>query len=328
MGALSPAMNASQLNKLAMYREVGVCLAVLASNAAPPALPGLLTVFRTALAELDAWADAQAKPTRGSIDRREQTLTAATELAVAVAGLVSSYAHAHKRPDLAALAHVKRSHFHQIRRSERMVLAQRVHDTAHSLLAELCGYGVTPALLADLQARINLASLAVSIPRTAAADKKAATAQLTAAFAELDALLCHELDPLLVILHLTDPTAHARYRIARQIIHRGGHRRATSEAAHLAASTPAVPSLSAPPLSAPSHPTDATPAASPTANIDQSDIAPAPLPGTVDPQPPLAALPIAATDRSPPPNRHGGSITRKFYAALRHWPTWAQQRRN
>ena len=215
-------MNAKQSNKRAMYREVQVFLHTTTATRDLAALAAKTALLITLLTQIDELVETQTRPLAGVLGARDQATNSAINLALGVAGPVRSYAVAHHDPELAALVDLAKRDFLQLRRGERPRLAQRVLDAAQPLAAELGAYGVTPALLDALHASIDTSDAAVDVPRTTAANKKAATAKLAAVFKEVDVLLKDEIDPMLAVLGLTDPEALARYRIAREVIHRPG----------------------------------------------------------------------------------------------------------
>ena len=217
-------MNARQSNKRAMYREVQVFLATTMATRALAALPAKTATLNALLTRIDDLVETQTRPLVGVLRARDQATNAAIDLALAIAGPVRSYAVSGQRPELAALVDLARRDFLRIRRGERTRLAQRVLDAAQPLATELDAYGVTPAMLAELHARIEASNTAVDVPRTTAANKKTATAALATVFHAVDTLLKDEIDPMLAVLGTTDPDALARYRIGREVINRPGTR--------------------------------------------------------------------------------------------------------
>ena len=218
-------MDASKSNKLAMYRAV---IALLETSAALLAgitkLPAKLAAFKALVAGITKLAATQAQPTVGAVGTRDEQLALLADEALAIAGGVQSYADENKLHELAAKVRLTPTHFRSGRKEDRVRLAQQVHDATSSVVTELGDYGVTDRKLANLQALITLTLEALSRPRSTAAEKKAATARLPAAFKEADALLENQIDPLLRPLERAQPEFYARYKAARIIIdRRGGH---------------------------------------------------------------------------------------------------------
>ncbi len=205
-----------------MYIAVQAFLNSTSATVGLTALAEKLALLTTLITEILKLAGTQAEPTDGELEAREIALTEATDLALIVAGGVRSYAR--KLPELAARVRVTRTAFREMRRTERMRLAQRIHDAAASVLPELAGYGVTAALLAELQLKIDATIAAVNAPRVTSGVKKVATSQLLGLYKQVDDLLADELDPLLLSLRRNDPHAWELYRDARKVFDRPGAR--------------------------------------------------------------------------------------------------------
>lgn len=146
----------------------------------------------------------------------------AIDLVLVIAGALRSYAATNRRPELLEQASVARRHFGQLRRGQRMQLAQQVLDAAQPLAAELAGYGVTAAMLAELEAKIAAGDAVVLSPRRASARRKAATRALQSNFSAAFTLLREEIDPLIETLRLSDPVVYEAYRDARSVFERAG----------------------------------------------------------------------------------------------------------
>ena len=176
------------------------------------------------IASIKTLASRQAEPVRGSLQNRDQILEDMQAAALQLGNLVLSFAASKKNSELAAQVRLRPSSFAG-RKANSVQLAQRVHAAAASVAAEeLAPYGVTPELLAQLQAHITAADAALSGPRTVAARKQGATKQLPALFKTLDATFEDEIDPLVRAHEKQHPEFCARYKAARIIIdRRGGH---------------------------------------------------------------------------------------------------------
>ncbi len=229
-------MTTSQNNKLEMYQAVQAALQASSPVGTPlPALVVKIDELANKVAAIVAEASTQAQPVQGLLEEREDALTQASETAIAIAGLALSYAHARGLPDFAANVRLTSSRFKGLRRSRRMGLAQQALDAIRPHLAPLADYGVTEAMLTDLQTKIDAASAAITAGRTATVGRKVATDRLALAYSEVDAFLADELDPLVAGLRPTAPEFCARYQQARTVVDRPAGRRALPPAA------PAIP---------------------------------------------------------------------------------------
>jgi len=104
----------------------------------------------------------------------------------------------------------------------RMQLMQQVHDAAKDVLAQLTDYGVTAAILTDLQTKIDAANALLPVRRATVITRRVATAKLAGAFRKMHTLIAKELDPLVEPLRLTDPDNYALYQAARLTINLPG----------------------------------------------------------------------------------------------------------
>lgn len=233
-------MNTPQSNRLAMYIAVQVFLNSITATAGLAALAEKLALLKTLIVEILKLAGTQSTPTAGAMEAREQALAEATDLALIVAGGVLSFAK--NRPELAAKVRVNRTQFLRMRRSERMQLAQRIHDAAASVIAQLGGHGLLPPILEELQTKINATEPAINAPRTTAGEKKVATSRLAEIYRQVDDLLENDVDLLLRQLQRTNPTAWQLYQDARTVYDRPGVRSAPEESSTPATTaTPAAP---------------------------------------------------------------------------------------
>ncbi len=165
-------MTTIQSNVLAMLRAVQVFLTALLSSPTAsslfPALAEKFATLKTLIPKIAGLAAVQEAPTDGLIQDREKSMVETTDAALGVAAGVLSYARTLELNDLIAKVEIKRSDFDRMRTAERMRLAQRVHDAALPLGAELAPDGVTLAHLTDLQRRIALTDEAVDARSTPA----------------------------------------------------------------------------------------------------------------------------------------------------------------
>ena len=230
-----------------MYHAVKAQLEVIAARHEIPDLPRKLAEFAARLERIAALHATWWQPMWGTLAVRDRALADLVDDTLTMAGLVLCHAEEHNRPDLAALVRVKPSHF-AVRHLEQLMLARRVHEAAASVLPALAIYHVTPGMLADLEARIAVATEAITQPWCKKSQKAAASSQLTLVFRETDRLLQRSLDPLLMRLRKTDPSLHAAYVSARAIVHRRGPRRAAAEPLAPALETTSAPEASSPPL--------------------------------------------------------------------------------
>eukprot|EP01035_Chromulina_nebulosa_P001081 gene1081-1468_t len=231
-------MNSIQLNRLSMYIAVQVLfLNSTTAIAALVALAPKLAQLKTLISRVRALSRVQAEPVTGKRVVRDEALDDAMNLSLEVASAVRSYAHTANLAELATQVRVTRRTFRNLRNVQRMELAQRIHDAARTVVAELEPFGVTVETLAELQATINDTDDAVSAPRNTVVAKKVATTQLAEAYQEIEALLKNEIDPLLFANRRKYPDLWQGYQAARQVLDLPGARSSDESAAAAAETT-------------------------------------------------------------------------------------------
>jgi len=208
-------MKKEQSAKLAMGHAVSNVLETFTATGVPVVLATKHAALKTSMNAITAAAAAQGEPTVGKTEDRVSVFDDMTTATRSVGSAVGSYAGSHKLGDLLAKVRIAPSALRRLRATEKIRFAQQVHDAAEGVLMALADYGMTAAVLADLQTKIDAANANLSASRDAIVTRKVATAGLKGAIGEFDALLRHELDPLVESLRDSHPTEHAAYRAAR-----------------------------------------------------------------------------------------------------------------
>jgi len=217
-------MKTDQVKKIAMYRAVDALLANAPETNAIVALPATRALFLAKLDELDALIATQQRPLGATIAERNQALEQMVDATLALAGVALSYADQKNLHALAIQARVSEGDFRRARLDQRVRMAQQLYAAVSPFAGQLADFGVTPALLDDLQKKIDAAAAGLPAARGMSVDKKAATIQLAAAIRATDAMLENQIDPLLVPLRKTSPQFYERYQVAREVVGRPGAR--------------------------------------------------------------------------------------------------------
>ncbi len=217
-------MTTRQQNKLNAYETIETFLADTPETSGIVAFPAKFHTFKGKLIALKTLATTQAQRLDVATAERDAVLNTAVLAALTVAGIVLSYADANHLTSLANRVHVRPGDFKTGRFSRRLQLAQDIHDTAKSVVAQLGDQGVVDATLEDLQTKIDAAEVAMTAPRLLMGEKTAATERLKTAFRAINATLENQIDPLLVPLAQTHPEFYARYKSARAVVGRSSGR--------------------------------------------------------------------------------------------------------
>ena len=215
-------MNSDQKNRLDMLSATNALLSANTETSDDVGLTAMFAAFVTKLGLITTLSAAQTVPIKGKVKERNLVFADATGATLAVAGRVHAYAAANHLPDLAARVPLKPRDVTRLRLGSRVPIMQRVHDEAQSMLPQLTPLGVTAAVLTELQTKIGEADIAHSVPRTTVAARKVATAQLAEAFADMEAFLVGQLDPVMIGVGRKNPTLYANYQAARIVIDRPG----------------------------------------------------------------------------------------------------------
>lgn len=180
-------------------------------------LPPRLVRLSANTAEINEQATLQLHTVEVPVAHVDHVLTALGDSALTLAGIIRAHAAAARLPDLAREVELAPGSFDRLRKNHRPLVAQKVHDTAERVLADLAPYGVTAATLTDFQARIEAAHEAVTKPRARIAARRNATVRLAELFRETTALLDDEIDSLLFPLRASNPSFYAEYTSTRHV---------------------------------------------------------------------------------------------------------------
>lgn len=221
-------MNAKQSNKMASFTATAAVLKAAPEVASVPGLPAKVATLSARMGEINRLATTQTQPIQLSTMERDLLFGTMTDSTLEIAGLIRTVAREQNLPLLAQAVQLGRGSFSRVRRSHRVWFAQRVLDAAQTVRLELEAHGVTAETLTALEAAIEAARGGVNRPRESVAVKKSATEQLAGLFAEVDALLDDEIDPMVFPLRKIHPGFHATYRAARIVVDLPGSQETTA----------------------------------------------------------------------------------------------------
>jgi len=212
-------MDDRQENTLSMYQVVGPLLDANATVwSGVPAFVSARTAFGTEVTTIQAQAQAQQQPSTGVTADKQQLRSAMADAAMVVVGPLSAFAAVTGNGDLAAQTAFTRSDFSYGRDNDAATNGDVVHTHATANAAALVNYGVTAAMLTALRSAIDAYRASISLPRQVITTTSAATTQLAAAYVRADAVLTGQLDKLMELFRLTNPTFYQEYQSAREII--------------------------------------------------------------------------------------------------------------
>lgn len=212
-------MNAKQEAKFNMFRATEMHVddnaAIVAANVA---FTAAFNQFKTTNVAISGTAQQKSGSLLGiAVDKTNYKQTLCTKTA-AVAGYIYAYAAANKNNTLKSEMNLSITTLMRTRDEELAPRCQNVHDKGAVNIAALKDYGVTAALLADLQTAITDYSASTPRPRAAVSSRKTATVNLAALFKENDAILNEQMDKLIEQFRADHPNFVKTYFSNREII--------------------------------------------------------------------------------------------------------------
>lgn len=214
-------MNNKQENKLTMFM---VARDYLAKNTAITATLPNFTDFNTRLVDgiiqIQNIRELQEFDKRGLAISKSKYKNRLIELAFDVSRKAVAYAGFINNDELFNEVNYSES---DLLKSLDTVLYDRcrvIYDRAVEYAVELAPYGVTPAMLTDLQTILSNYNAAIPRPRIGIAEKKEATEQLSLWLNKVDEAL-FQIDVLVDIVRASQPLFHAGYQTARMIVDHG-----------------------------------------------------------------------------------------------------------
>ena len=212
-------MNAQQEARVGMFYST---TQVLDNNNAlwsgTPAMGTLKTEFEANISSIESALTVQVKDITGHTKAKSASLEKMISKTLQVAGAAMAYAEATKNPGLAEETNIVAS---ELRNYRDAIVAQRcrgVHTAASGNLAELAGYGIVAADLAELQADIDAYLALVATPRTKIVTRSTKTAELGALIRDTSKLLDRRMDMVMRGFIVSQPEFFSQYTKARMII--------------------------------------------------------------------------------------------------------------
>jgi hypothetical protein len=164
----------------------------------------------------------------GNTAAKQGTFETMAAQAVEVASAIRAYALVTADRELEAAATLSRSDLVRSRDTQVGDLVQGIITLGRNHSEALADYGITPAILDELEAELTRWRDLVARPRDIIAARSATTAELALAFDQIDDTL-DILDRLTPILARTAPTYPPAYQAARVIVDNVGGRGSTDE---------------------------------------------------------------------------------------------------
>ena len=166
--------------------------------------------------------DAQLLETTGITTDKTTKRNSMTDKALFMINRMQSYANVVTNPELLENIKYSASDLKKKRDSDVIGICNIVTTKANANVTALATYGVTAAMITELQAAITAYMAVLAKPKVAKSQTKTATENLAKLFKEADDILNQRLDLDIELFKATKPEFHSQYKTARMIVSLGG----------------------------------------------------------------------------------------------------------
>lgn len=219
-------MNTKQENRLNMYLAVqAICNDLIAIYSVLPNFTDLFNQFITVIKNIKKFSEAQELDYKGKTATKNVLKSDLTGKTMEVIRRVVAYATVNDLYDLKEKVNYNESDLKKCADTELRTVCQVVHSETTAELASLADFGITQAMLDELQQTINDYFEEVPSPREGIISRKNATAALKEEFNKGNELLSQRLDKLIEMIKTSNPEAYHSYKNARIIVDLGKGRK-------------------------------------------------------------------------------------------------------
>ncbi len=166
--------------------------------------------------------DAQLLETTGITTDKTAKRVSMTDKTLYMINRLQSYANVVNNPELLESIKYSASDLKKKRDSDVIGICNIVVAKANANADAIVAYGVTMAMVAELQEAITAYVAMIAKPKSAKSQTKTATENLTKLFKEADALLTKRLDLDIELFKTLKPDFYSQYKSARIVISTGG----------------------------------------------------------------------------------------------------------
>lgn len=211
-------MTAYQTAKLLMAKGVSAFLEE--NTAIISAVAAIVTAFDALKAKIigiDDTAELNSLSIAGITTDKRNSKGNVCILTSDIAGMMSAYAAATGNNELKQETNLSVSKLKRKADAELIQTCQAIHDLANEIRTELADYGVTGAMISELQQKINEFAAEAPKPRTAISVRKTRREIINQQFDELDEILNDRLDALMGNFRTSHPEFYRTYFNLREI---------------------------------------------------------------------------------------------------------------
>jgi hypothetical protein len=166
--------------------------------------------------------DAQMANSKGVTTEKNVKRNALAEKALFMVNRIRSYATVTANNELLESVHFTQSSFDKSRDTDIVGIVDIIIAKANANVTALATYGVTAALITDLQTALTAYSGYIAKPRTVTTQTKNATENLAVLFKEVNEILTKRLDLDIEVFKTSKPDFYSQYKTARIVIATSG----------------------------------------------------------------------------------------------------------
>jgi hypothetical protein len=174
------------------------------------------------IAPIEQNRDAQMAKSKGVTTDKNVKRDALTEKALFIVNRIRSYATVTANNDLLESVHFTQSSFDKSRDTDIVGIVDIIIAKANANVTALASYGVTAALITDLQTALTAYSNYIAKPRIVTTQTKNATENLAVLFKEVNDILTKRLDLDIEVFKTLKPDFYSQYKTARIVISTNG----------------------------------------------------------------------------------------------------------
>ena len=216
-------MNINQEDKFSMYYVVkNTCEKYQTTWTTNAVFAATYNLWVAKIPLIEQNRDAQTLETTGITTDKTAKRNSMTEKTLFMINRLQSYANVVNNPELLESIKYTASDLKKSRDTDVVGICNTVLAKANANAAAIVTYGVTAAMITELQAAITAYSATLAKPKAAKSQTKTATENLTKLFKEADELLVKRLDLDIELFKTSKPEFYSQYKTARIIIPTGG----------------------------------------------------------------------------------------------------------
>jgi hypothetical protein len=216
-------MNINQEDKFSMYYVVkNTCEKYQTTWTTNAVFAATYNLWVAKIPLIEQNRDAQTLETTGITTDKTAKRNGMTEKTLFMINRLQSYANVVNNPELLESIKYSASDLKKSRDTDVIGICNTVFGKANANAAAIATYGVTAAMITELQAAITAYSATLAKPKAAKSQTKTATENLTKLFKEADELLTKRLDLDIELFKTTRPDFYSQYKTARIIIPTSG----------------------------------------------------------------------------------------------------------